>query len=61
MVYSKTTLDARLVELRESGKVYPDGTKIRLSEVTRKRDKRCMNFILEYVNGPFDDFGIIKI
>ena len=31
MAYSKTDLDARLVKLGESGKVYPDGTKIRLS------------------------------
>ena len=38
MVYSKTALNARLVKLGKSGKVYPDGTKIRLSEVKEIND-----------------------
>ena len=38
MVYYKITLDARLVKLGESGKVYPDGTKNRLSQVKEIND-----------------------
>ena len=38
MVYSKTALDARLVKLGKSGKVYPDVTKIRLSQVKEIND-----------------------
>jgi hypothetical protein len=38
MVYYKTALDARLVKLGKSGKVYPDGTKIRLSQVKEIND-----------------------
>ena len=38
MAYSKTALDARLVKLGKSGKVYTDGAKIRLSQVKEIND-----------------------